>query len=69
MLFDLQIYKRCELDYRFVEQVNKLKVSDQCIFCLAKMPDGKLVVDANNRATIFNESNFEVVSELDPNDS
>jgi hypothetical protein len=33
------------------------------------MPDGKLVIDANKRATIVDPSNFEVLNQLDPNDS
>lgn len=65
------MYKRAELDERFIERVLQAKISDQCIFSMARMPEnpGKLVVDANKRATIINESNFEVVGELDPSDS
>jgi len=55
MLFDLQIYKRTELDARFIEQLHKEKVSDQCIFCVARMPNGDIIVDANKRATIVND--------------
>ena len=33
------------------------------------MPDGKIVLDANLRATIVDPSNFEVLHQLDPNDS
>ena len=35
------------------------------------MPEtaGRLVVDANKRATILSEATFEVVAELDPSDS
>lgn len=71
VLFDLQVYKRAELDDRFIERVLRTKVSDQCIFSLAKMPEtaGRLVVDANKRATILSEATFEVVAELDPHDS
>jgi hypothetical protein len=61
MLFDLQIYKRVELDERFVERVLKEKVSEQCIFSMARMPNGTIVIDANKRATILNEGNFEVI--------
>ena len=47
------------------------KISDYCIFSMAKMPEqaGRLVVDANRRATILSEATFEMVAELDPNDS
>ena len=69
MLFDLQIYKKVNLDGRFVERLAKEKISEQCIYCIARMPDGKLIVDANKRATIFEETNFEVLSTLDPSDS
>lgn len=73
VLFELQVYRRAELDDRFVERLLRSKVSDSCIFSLARMPDsaaaGRLVVDANKRATILSEATFEVVSELDPNDS
>jgi hypothetical protein len=35
------------------------------------MPEsaGRLVVDANKRASILSDSTFEVAAELDPNDS
>ncbi len=69
MIFELQIYQRVELDQRFVERINKVKVSDHCIFCIAKMPDGKIILDANKRATIVDENTFEVLSQLDPNDT
>ena len=71
VIFELQVYGRTELDERFVERVLRQKVSDQCIFALARMPEqaGRLVVDANKRATIVSEGNFEVVAELEPNDS
>ena len=37
---------------------------------MARMPDsGRLVVDANKRATVLSEGNFESLAELDPNDS
>lgn len=65
------MYKRAELDDRFIERLLRTKVSEQCIFALAKMPEtaGRLVIDANKRATIISEATFEVVNELDPNDS
>ena len=44
-------------------------MSDICIFCISKMPDGKLIVDANKRPTIIDENTFEVLNALDPNDS
>jgi|SRR4051794_17943080 hypothetical protein len=69
MLFDLQIYKRVELDSRFIERVLKEKISDQCIFAMARMSNGDIVVDANKRATIFNEGNFEIIMQLEPSDS
>ena len=48
----------------------KTKVSEQCIFSMGKMPDsGRIVVDANMRATVISEANFETLAELDPNDS
>jgi hypothetical protein len=48
----------------------KAKVSEQCIFSLARMPDtGRIVVDANKRATVISEGTFETLAELDPNDS
>ena len=55
MLFELQIYQRATLDPRFVECAQKVKLSDQCIYCLARMPDGKIILDANKRATIVDE--------------
>jgi hypothetical protein len=55
MLFDLQIYKRVELDSRYIERLQKEKISDQCIFCVARMPNGDIIADANKRATLFNE--------------
>lgn len=61
MIFELQIYKRVELDPRFVERLLKLKVSDLCVFSLARMPSGQIVVDANKRATILETENFETV--------
>jgi hypothetical protein len=33
------------------------------------MPDGNIVMDANNRATIIDQESFEVLNELDPSDS
>ena len=71
VLFDLQVYRRAELDDRFVERLLRSKVSEQCIFALAKMPEhaGRLVVDANKRATVLSEATFEVVAELEPADS
>jgi hypothetical protein len=37
---------------------------------MARMPDtGRLVVDANKRATVLSEGTFESLAELDPNDS
>jgi hypothetical protein len=34
------------------------------------MPDtGRIVVDANKRATVISEGTFETLAELDPNDS
>lgn len=33
------------------------------------MPDGKIVLDANKRATIVDENSFEVLSQLDPADT
>jgi hypothetical protein len=71
VLFDLEVYKRTqELDERFIERLLKAKVSDLCIFTMARMPDsGRLVVDANKRATVISEANFETLAELDPNDS
>jgi hypothetical protein len=70
VLFELQVYKRAELDQRFIERLLRSKVSDQCIFSLACIPDtGRLVIDANKRANILSEATFEVVAELDPNDS
>ncbi len=53
MLFDFQIYGKVVLDDRYIERLLKVKVSDMCIFCMAVMPDGTIVADANNRATIF----------------
>ena len=70
VLFELQVFKRAELDQRFIEKLLRTKVSDQCIFSLARIPDSaRLVVDANKRATILSEATFEVTAELDPNDS
>ncbi|CDW91582.1 UNKNOWN [Stylonychia lemnae] len=69
MLFDLQIYKRTELDSRFVEQLLKTKLSDQCIFSMARMPNGDIIVDANKKATIINDSTFEIINQLEPSDS
>ena len=69
MIFDLQIYKRVELDPRFVERTLKIKISDQCVFSLARMPNGSLVVDANKRATVVDTENFETIMQLDPSDS
>jgi hypothetical protein len=71
VLFDLEVYHRTqELDARFIERVLKAKVSEQCIFSMARMPDsGRLVVDANKRATVISEGNFETQAELEPNDS
>lgn len=37
-------------------------MSDQCIFAIARMPDGKIVLDANKRATIVDENTFEVLA-------
>ena len=45
------------------------KISDQCVYCLERMLDGNLVVDANNRATLIDQDSFEVLNELDPSDS
>jgi hypothetical protein len=71
VLFDLEVYNRTsELDQRFIERVLKAKVSEQCIFSMGRMPDsGRLVVDANMRATVLSEGTFETLAELDPNDS
>ena len=69
MIFDLQIYKRVELDPRFVERILKVKISDQCIFSLARMPNGNLVVDANKRAAVLDTESFETIMQLDPSDS
>lgn len=72
MLFDLQIYKRVEISEssRLVESSLKANVSpDSNIYCVARMPDGRIIVDANNRATIVDEHTFEVVNELEPNTS
>jgi hypothetical protein len=70
VLFELQVFKRAELDKRFIEKLLHTKVSDQCIFSLARIPDAdRLVVDANKRATILSEATFEVTAELDPNDA
>lgn len=72
MLFELQVYRRAELsDDRFIERLLHTKVSDQCIFALSRMPEspGRMVIDANKRATIVSEATFEVTAELDPNDS
>lgn len=33
------------------------------------MPNGDIIADANKRATILNESNFEVINQLEPCDS
>lgn len=55
MLFELQIYGRVSLDSRFVERVLKEKLSEHCIFSMARMQDGKLVIDANKRATIVDD--------------
>lgn len=33
------------------------------------MPDGKIILDANKRATIVDENSFDVVNQLDPNDT
>ena len=33
------------------------------------MPDGKIILDANKRATLIDPSTFEVVTQLDPDDS
>ncbi len=33
------------------------------------MPNGDIIVDANNKATIVNEGNFEVLMSLEPSDS
>ena len=64
------MFKRAELDQRFIEKLLRTKVSDQCIFSLARIPDSaRLVVDANKRATILSEATFEVTAELDPNDA
>lgn len=40
----------------------KLKVTDLCIFSMARMPDGNIIADANNRATIFDQETFEVLN-------
>lgn len=71
VLFDMQVYGRTsELDQRFIERLLKSKVSEQCIFSMARIPDtGRMVVDANLRATVFTEGNFEPLSELEPADS
>jgi len=61
-LFDLQIYKRTELDERYVERLTKVKMSDQCIFSIARMPNGDIIFDANKRATIINDQSFEVIN-------
>jgi hypothetical protein len=52
-LFELQVYGRTALDSRFIERLLKEKLSDNCIFCVAKMPDGKIVIDANKKPTIL----------------
>lgn len=69
MIFELQIYGKVALDARFSERVRKEKLSEHCIYCIARMPDGKIVIDANKRATILDDTTFEVVAQLDPNDS
>ncbi len=64
------MHGRAELDQRFVEKLLRTKISDQCIFAMARIPDsGRLVVDANKRATVLSEATFEVTAELDPNDA
>jgi hypothetical protein len=59
------------VDDRFIERLLHTKMSDQCIYAISKMPEspGRLVIDANKRATIISEATFEVTAELDPNDS
>lgn len=69
LIFELQIYQKAVLDQRFCERVVREKLSDLCIFCVARMPDGKIIVDANKRPTIIDENNFEILQQLDPNDS
>jgi len=41
--------------------MNKEKVSENCIYCISRMPNGNIIVDANKRATIVNENNFEII--------
>jgi len=36
---------------------------------MARMPDKKIILDANKRATIIDDISFEVLTELDPKDS
>ena len=55
MLVELRMYKKVHIDQRFIEKLKKQKLSDNCIFCLAQMPDGKLILDANNRGTIIDD--------------
>lgn len=62
MIFELQIYGKIVLDPRFIERLLKTKLSEQCIYCIARMPDGKIILDANNRATIIDEGTFDVVT-------
>jgi hypothetical protein len=69
MLFELSIYKKTILHSRFVDRLLKVKLSEYCIFCISRLPDGKIVLDANKRALIIDDSSFEVVRQLDPNDS
>lgn len=69
MIFELQIYGKVSLDVRFHERLRKEKLSEHCIYCIARMPDGKIVLDANKRATIVDDTTFEVITQLDPNDS
>ena len=69
MLVELRMHKRVSVDPRFVDRLKKQKMSDLCIFCVSRMPDGKIILDANNRGTIIDHETFEVVHELDPKDS
>lgn len=69
VLLDLQLYRRSSLDPRYVTRLLSQKVSDICILSMGRMPNGDIIVDANKRATILKEKDFETVAELEPNDA
>lgn len=68
MLFDIALNKRVTVEERFVKRTCSEKVSNNVIFSLEKLNADRLIVDANNKASIVDINTFELISGLEPSD-